>query len=137
MEKLMIKKKEDVKQLILYTIFGNMTFVISIVSYAFLDIYMGMNELIANAIAWVFAVLFSYATNKKWVFKAPIPTKTALLMQLVAFFGGRFFTLLIEEGIILVFITILGFPSMWVKITAQIVVVVLNYVISKLLVFKQ
>ena len=59
MEKLMIKKKEDVKQLILYTIFGNMTFVISIVSYAFLDIYMGMNELIANAIAWVFAVLFS------------------------------------------------------------------------------
>lgn len=89
MEKLMIKKKEDVKQLILYTIFGNMTFVISIVSYAFLDIYMGMNELIANAIAWVFAVLFSYATNKKWVFKAPTPTKTALLMQLVAFFGGR------------------------------------------------
>ena len=58
-------------------------------------------------------------------------------MQLVAFFGGRFFTLLIEEGIILVFITILGFPSMWVKITAQIVVVVLNYVISKLLVLKQ
>lgn len=137
MEKLMIKKKEDVKQLILYTIFGNMTFLISIVSYAFLDIYMGMNELIANAIAWVFAVLFSYATNKKWVFKAPTPTKTALLMQLVAFFGGRFFTLLIEEGIILVFITILGFPSMWVKIIAQIVVVVLNYVISKLLVFKQ
>lgn len=39
------KKEEDVKQLILYTIFGNMTFVISIVSYAFLDIYMGMNEL--------------------------------------------------------------------------------------------
>ncbi len=60
MEKLMIKKKEDVKQLILYTIFGNMTFVISIVSYAFWDIYMGMNELIANAIAWVCAFFVCY-----------------------------------------------------------------------------
>ena len=88
MEKLMIKKKEDVKQLILYTIFGNMTFVISIVSYAFLDIYMGMNELIANAIAWVFAVLFSYATNKKWVFKAPTPTKTALLIWWKIFYAA-------------------------------------------------
>ena len=132
----MIKKKEDVKQLILYTIFGNLTFVISIASYAFFNVYMGVNELIANAIAWVFAVLFSYATNKKWVFNAPTPTKTAFFMQLIAFFSGRFFTLLIEEGIILVFITILGFPSMWVKLIAQVVVVVLNYVISKLLVFK-
>ena len=53
-----------------------------------------------------------------------------------AFFSGRFITLIIEEVVILVFITILGFPSMWVKLSAQIIVVVLNYIISKLLVFK-
>ena len=54
----------------------------------------------------------------------------------VYFFSGRFFTLIIEETIIFVFITMLSYPSMWVKLAAQVVVVVLNYIISKLFVFK-
>ena len=53
-----------------------------------------------------------------------------------AFFSGRFITLVIEETIIFIFITLLDYPSMWVKLAAQVVVVVLNYVISKLFVFK-
>ncbi len=129
-------RKEDLKELILYTIFGNLTFVISIGSYALFNIAFGINELIANALAWVFAVLFSYVTNKKWVFKAPTPTKTAFFVQMFAFFSGRFMTLIIEEAIIFVFITLLAYPSMWVKLAAQVVVVVLNYVISKLFVFR-
>ncbi|WP_346991751.1 GtrA family protein [Agathobacter rectalis] len=52
------------------------------------------------------------------------------------FFSGRFITLVIEEAIIFIFITLLDYPSMWVKLAAQVVVVVLNYVISKLFVFK-
>lgn len=132
----MKKRKEDLKELVLYTIFGNMTFVISIGAYALFNIAFGINELIANALAWVFAVLFSYATNKKWVFKASTSTKTAALVQMFAFFSGRFFTLVIEELIIFVFITMLRYPSMWVKLAAQVIVVVLNYVISKLFVFR-
>lgn len=61
-------RKEEFKELVLYTVFGNMTFVISIGSYAIFNVFFGINELIANALAWVFAVLFSYVTNKKWVF---------------------------------------------------------------------
>lgn len=61
----MKKRKEDLKELILYTIFGNMTFIISIGAYAVFNVALGINELIANAFAWVFAVLFSYITNKK------------------------------------------------------------------------
>lgn len=130
------KRKNNFKELVLYTIFGNITFVISIVSYALFNLCFGINELIANVLSWMFAVLFSYFTNKKWVFKAPTLTKTAFFMQMFAFFSGRFITLIIEEVVILVFITILGSPSMWVKLSAQIIVVVLNYIISKLLVFK-
>ena len=63
-------RKEEFKELVLYTVFGNMTFVISIGAYAIFNVFFGINELIANALAWVFAVLFSYVTNKKWVFKA-------------------------------------------------------------------
>ena len=124
----MKKRKEDLKELVLYTVFGNMTFIISIASYAVFNVALGINELIANALAWVFAVLFSYITNKRWVFRVSTPTKTAALVQMFAFFSGRFFTLIIEETII--------YPSMWVKLAAQVVVVVLNYIISKLFVFK-
>lgn len=137
MDNIMIRnRKEEFKELVLYTFFGNMTFVISIGSYAIFNVIFGINELIANALAWVFAVLFSYVTNKKWVFKAATHTKTAFLVQMFAFFSGRFITLVIEEAIILIFITLLAYPSMWVKLAAQVVVVVLNYVISKLFVFK-
>lgn len=132
----MKKRKEDLKELVLYTVFGNMTFIISIGAYAVFNVALGINELIANALAWVFAVLFSYITNKKWVFSVSTPTKTAAFVQMFAFFSGRFFTLIIEETIIFVFITMLSYPSMWVKLTAQVVVVVLNYIISKLFVFK-
>lgn len=128
--------KEDLKEFILYAVFGTIAFIVSIGSYAFFNIGFGINELIANALAWVFAVLFSYVTNKKWVFKAPTPTRTAFFIQMFAFFSGRFMTLIIEEAIIFVFITLLKYPSMWVKLAAQVVVVILNYVISKLLVFR-
>ena len=53
------------------------------------------------------------------------------------FFGGRLFTLVVEEAILAVFITWLGFNSMAVKLIAQVVVIVLNYIISKLIVFKK
>ena len=99
-------RKEEFKELVLYTVFGNMTFVISIGAYAIFNVFFGINELIANALAWVFAVLFSYVTNKKWVFKAATPTKTAFLVQMFAFFSGRFITLVIEETIIFIFITL-------------------------------
>lgn len=99
----MKKRKEDLKELVLYTVFGNMTFIISIASYAVFNVALGINELIANALAWVFAVLFSYITNKRWVFRVSTPTKTAALVQMFAFFSGRFFTLIIEETIIFVF----------------------------------
>lgn len=69
-------RKEDFKELILYTVFGNMTFVISIGSYAIFNVFFGINELIANAGMGV-CCSFSYVTNKKWVFKVTTPTKTA------------------------------------------------------------
>mgnify|MGYP002936407888 FL=1 len=89
-------RKEEFKELVLYAVFGNMTFVISIGAYAIFNVLFGINELIANALAWVFAVLFSYVTNKKWVFKVATPTKTAFLVQMFAFFSGRFITLVID-----------------------------------------
>ena len=124
------------KEVLLYLFFGGLTFIVSIVTYAVFNVSMGINELIANVMSWVLAVLFAFATNRVWVFQAPTHTITEFLRQMLSFFGGRVVTLVIEEIILLVFITWLGFNSMVVKVIAQIVIV-LNYVISKFFVFSE
>ena len=61
----------------------------------------------------------------------------AFLKQIASFFGGRAFTLVVEEAILAIFITWLRFDSMIVKVSAQVIVIILNYVISKLIVFRK
>ena len=70
-------------------------------------------------------------------FDSPTSGVQDFLKQMAAFFGGRIITLVVEEVILLVFISILGFNSMIVKIVAQIIVILLNYIISKLIIFKK
>ena len=95
-----------------------------------------MNELIANVISWVLAVATAYATNRTWVFGSKAKGK-AFWKEMAAFFSGRLLTLFMEEAILLVFVTWLGFPGVWIKVAAQIAVLVGNYFISKLLIFKK
>ena len=126
------------KEVLLYLFFGVLTTVVSIgYTYALFNVAMGINELIANVISWVLAVLFAFFTNRIWVFAAPTKTVEEFMKQLVSFAGGRVLTLVIEEIILLVFITMLHFNSMLIKFIAQVVVIILNYVISKLLVFRK
>jgi len=98
---------------------------------------MRINELIANILSWVIAVLFAFFTNSKWVFATCIDTKRKLMKQIVSFFGGRVLTLVVEETILFIFITNLEYPSIIIKIIAQIIVIILNYAISKKIVFKK
>ena len=116
------------KEILLYLFFGGLTFLVSIISYAFLNIQIGWNALIANIGSWILAVSFAYVTNRVWVFDSN---------EITSFIGGRVATLVIEELILFIFITNLGMNSMLVKIVAQVIVIVLNYVISKLIVFKK
>ncbi|MCC8028820.1 MAG: GtrA family protein [Lachnospiraceae bacterium] len=125
------------KEVLLYLFFGGLTFLVSIGSYAGFNIGMGINELIANVISWIFAVAFAYITNKIWVFSTRGLEFGAFLAEIFKFFGGRVFTLVVEEVILYVFITRMQFNSMLVKVIAQVVVIVLNYLISKLFVFKK
>ena len=120
--------------MLLYLFFGGLTFVISVITYAFFNVSLGMNELVANIFSWILAVLFAFFTNRIWVFDGKTNGAKEFFVH---FFGGRVATLVVEEVILFVFITKLGFGSMVVKIAAQIIVIVLNYVISKLWVFRK
>ncbi len=125
------------REFVMYSFFGIMAFFVCMATYAYCDITLGMNELLANAYSWVFAVMFSFITNKIWVFDAPTRTVWKFLIQMFGFFSGRLLTLVIEEAILFILITICGFPSILVKLFSQAVVVTLNYVISKLVIFKK
>lgn len=123
------------KEVLLYLFFGFLTFIVSIASYASLTISLELNELVANVISWILAVSFAFITNRIWVFNAPTRTFNEFIKQILAFFGGRALTLFIEEIILLLFIIVLDFPSMIVKVVAQVVVIILNYFISKFAIF--
>ena len=125
------------KEVLLYLFFGVLTTVVSIVVFALCNVTLGINELVSNVISWIASVAFAFFTNRIWVFAAPTKTASEFVRQLISFYGGRVLTLVLEEAIILIFVTILGMPGMVIKLVAQVIVIVGNYVISKLIVFKR
>lgn len=124
------------KEVLMYLLFGGLTFLVSIGSYSVFFLIFKLNELIANVISWILAVSFAYFTNRKWVFCSNTNNGFSIVKEVVSFFGGRVVTLIVEELILLIFITIMHFNSIAVKVIAQIIVIILNYVISKKIVFK-
>ena len=82
-------------------------------------------------------MLFAFFTNRIWVFEQSTQGFLSFIRQMTSFFVGRLFTLGLEEGIILIFITMLHYNSMLVKTAAQIIVIAANYFISKLVVFRE
>ncbi len=124
------------KAVLLYLLFGGLTTVISIGTFWLGHGVLRLNEHIANVISWVLAVLFAFLTNRVWVFSAPTNDAKAFVGQLLRFYSGRLTTLGVEELLLFVFITVLECNGMVVKVGAQVVVLILNYVVSKWFVFK-
>lgn len=128
--------EKQTREIIAYIFFGGLTTLVSIGAFALFDLVLGVDPLIANVISWVLAVFFAYVTNRRWVFDSQAKGARSVSAEMASFFGGRLLTLGIEELIILVFITWLGMNDMVIKVIAQIVVMVSNYLISKLIVFR-
>ena len=84
------------KEMLLYLLFGGLTTIVSIGSYAWVNVGLGINELIANIISWIFAVTFAYVTNKIWVFQSKITGFFDVCREMTKFYGGRLFTLGVE-----------------------------------------
>lgn len=124
------------KEMLLYLFFGFLSFVVNVILYGLFYEIFHINELIANIFSWIITVVFAFFTNRIWVFESSTDSFKAFMKQMIAFYQGRLVTLVIEEIILFVFITVLAMNSIVVKIAAQVIVIVLNYVFSKLFVFK-
>ena len=125
------------REQILYLVFGGVTTLISIITYAVFTELADINILIANILSWIISVAVAYATNKSVVFRSDKKGVAQVLTEALSFYAGRLLTLLIEEAILFVFIDLAKLPNMPVKIIAQIIIIVLNYIISKVFIFKK
>lgn len=125
------------REKLLYLFFGGISFLISVGSYAVFLRAFSLNALASNILSWILTVAFVYVTNRRWVFESEQKRGAELRRQILAFYAGRLATLFAEEAVIAVFDMYLAFPSMPVKVFAQIIVILLNYIISKKLVFKE
>ena len=121
------------RELVLYVVFGAFTFLVNIVTYFLFQSVMGINYLVSNVLAWFFSVLFAYITNRTWVFESKSPE---ILKEMSLFFGGRIFSGVVDTVLMYLFIDVLVLGNTFSKIVVQIIVIVLNYVFSKLIVFK-
>lgn len=121
---------------LLYLFFGGLSFILNAGSYAVFRNMIALPALAANLLAWVITVAFVYETNQRWVFPCERKRGAEWRRRIFAFYAGRIVTLLAEEALLAVFAVWLGFPGMAVKIAAQVIVILLNYFISKHLIFK-
>lgn len=122
------------KEIINYLIFGGLTTLISIVTYAIFTKVFNIDYLISNVLSWIIAVLFAYITNKLFVFESKSKKN---IKEITSFFFFRIVSLVMEMIILYVFVDMLSIDDLITKIIAQIIVIVSNYIFSKVFVFKK
>lgn len=127
------------KEIVMYIIFGFLTTIISILTYYILTItFLNPNNnlqlQIANILSWIAGVTFAYFTNRKYVFHSSNDNK---LLEASQFVGSRIITLILDMLIMGIGVTVLAFNDKIIKIISQIIVIILNYIFSKLFVFKK
>ena len=126
-------------EIINYLIVGVLTTCVSIGTYylcvsTFLDANKGIQLQIANVISWLCAVIFAFFTNKIFVFKSK---NKKVWKEFFSFVSSRIITLLLGMLIMFLMVTVLSINDKISKLVVQVVVTILNYVFSKLLVFKK
>ncbi len=91
----------------------------------------------STVFSWICAVTFAYVTNRIWVFSSDAKSKKELAAEALSFYGGRGFTLVTEIFIMWLGYSLLAFNYWLTKIVANIIVLILNYIISKIFVFRK
>ena len=121
------------KEFTFYMIFGVLTTLVNILVYLFFAKICGVYYVTSNILAWFFSVLFAYVTNRIWVFESK---NTNIIKEAILFFGGRLFSGVIDTGLMYLFIDMLFLNDVISKFVVQVIVIILNYVFSKWIVFK-
>ena len=138
-----------------YLFFGVCTTIVNIVVFQLCCSVFGMHALISNIFAWIFAVVFAYVTNRIFVFHSKEYSFSGIAREAGSFVGARLFSLLVDEFIIWLMVSVMGYiaverllaeilscplkdaKSLFAKLCSNGVVVIMNYVLSKLIIFRK
>ena len=114
-----------------------LTTVINIVIYNLCYNSVGMSNTLSNVMAWIVAVTFAYLTNKVWVFESTSWKWEVLKREVMAFISCRLATGVLDIVIMFICVDVLGMHALLMKVISNVLVIVLNYVFSKLVIFKK
>ena len=149
-------------EMLTYLFFGVMTTVVNLIVFFVSDNILGNGSIadftifsnvfkvtfedVSTLIAWIIAVLFAYVTNKLWVFESKNVSVSVIFRELVSFFGARIVSFVVFEslGFMLVRNIFINYnilsedASKWIaKLLMAVIVVIFNYVMSKLVIFRK
>lgn len=128
---------EKYKDVIPYAFFGVCTTLVNIVVYWIAAHPMGLSVMPSTVIAWVVAVAFAYVTNRKWVFHSQAQGIKDISKEVISFFACRIATGFIDILCMYIFVDVLALNDVIIKTFANVLVIILNYVASKLVIFRK
>lgn len=120
-----------------YLIFGFLAFVLNYGLYYLFDNVLGMHYMVSTVLSWVLTVVFAYWTNRTFVFKSKNKDAQSLSEEFLSFIGARVATELLEMGLMFLMVGCAGLNEMISKFVCQVLVIVANYFLSKLWIFKE
>lgn len=123
------------KEMILYIFFGGLTTLVNWGLYTLLVELFHIPYLWSTAVAQIAAILFAYVTNRVWVFESKVKGVRGIGLEMAKFFGCRAASFVLDMGCMYVGVELLRIDDKWMKLLSNIVVIIVNYVLSKLLVF--
>lgn len=124
------------KEIIMYLVFGVLTTLVNIVSFYIMD-KCNINLYVNNTIAWILSVLFAYITNKLFVFESKSLEPKIVIKEGLSFFGFRLISYFMDMLCIFIMVDIFSINKMISKIVGNVIVIIANYIFSKLFIFKK
>ena len=133
----MVVKKlfEKYKSLILYIFFGVCTTAVNIVVFWLMAHPLNFGTVFSSVVAWTASVIFAYITNRRWVFESKARGAGKIFREVYSFFACRFATGVLDCFLMFIFVDIFGLDDVIIKILLNIIVIVLNYIGSKIFFF--
>ncbi len=125
------------KEYILYVLFGCITAAVNYGVFVLCRYVFHMDIVTTNVLAWIFAVLAAFITNKIWVFESKSLKLKVMLKEFVQFVIARALTLVIETFLLWLFVNKFHVNDLIMKIITNIIVIILNYIFSKFIIFKK
>ena len=126
------------KEILNYLIFGALSTFVNFASYYVFAKMLNVDEILSSGLAWFCAVLFAYITNKIFVFESNTKTAKAFFKEMISFFLARVVSgALCDVGTFAIMVKVLNINDIIAKLVTQVMVIILNYVLSKFFIFKK